>query len=125
MNPTDVAKAYAGGRLAIGVLFLLLPGRMLKGIVGGEHPGPALKLLGRLIGVRDALLGVGTLVALQDGDGARVRPWMTYGAVADGVDALSTLLAYRHLPKRKRFAILALAAGGSGTGGYLMAKFDR
>ena len=45
---------------------------------------------------------------------------MSYGAAADAVDAVATLLAYKHLPKRKRFALLAMATGGAATGGYLM-----
>jgi hypothetical protein len=45
---------------------------------------------------------------------------MSYGAAADAVDAVATLLAYKHLPRRKRFAVLTMAAGGAATGGYLM-----
>jgi len=125
MDDRDLAKYYAGGRVVIGVLFLVMPGRMLKGILGGDRPGPGIKLLGRIIGVRDALLGAGALAALQDGDAARIRPWMTYGAVADGVDAFSTLFAYRQLPHWKRFGMLVMGISGSAAGGYLTAKFDQ
>jgi len=120
MDPRDLGRAYAGGRLAIGVLLVLFPRLVMGGLAGGRaQMTPALVLVTRLLGVRDAILGAGTLAAIEDGDASAVRTWMTYGAVADGGDALATLLGYRHLPRLKRFGLLAMAAGGAATGGYL------
>lgn len=125
MDDGDLAKYYAGGRVAIGVMLMLFPGRVMGGIAGGRaQMTPIVRLLARLVGVRDAILGAGALAALQEGDAARVRPWMTYGAVADAGDALATLLAYRHLPRLKRFGMLVMALSGAATGGYLVTKFD-
>lgn len=120
MNERDLAKNYAAGRVAIGILLLLFPRRLAKALWGEAGGTPAVAFFTRLVGARDAILGAGTLAALQQEGTAAVRPWMTYGAAADGVDALATLLAYRHLPKRRRFALLVLASGGAATGGYLM-----
>jgi hypothetical protein len=120
MDPRDLGRAYAGGRLAIGVLLVLFPRRIMAGMAGGpDQVTPALVLVTRLLGVRDAILGAGTLAAVAEGDAGRVRTWMTYGAVADAGDALSTLAGYRHLPRFKRFGLLALASGGAGAGAYL------
>ena len=123
MNERELARYYAGGRIGIGVLLLLFPRRMARGLWGADAGGSAaVTFFARLVGARDAILGAGTIAAMQDDrGGAPVRPWMSYGAAADAVDALATLLAYKHLPKRKRFALLSLAAGGAATGGYLMA----
>jgi hypothetical protein len=125
MDERQMARYYAGGRIGIGLLLLLFPRRLAKGLWGAEAAGsPAVMFFSRLVGVRDAIIGAGTLAALQQegdpGASARVRPWMSYGAAADAVDAVATLLAYKHLPKRKRFGLLAMAAGGAATGGYLM-----
>jgi hypothetical protein len=125
MNEQDLAKGYAAGRIGIGLLLLLFPRRMARSMWGGSQgSSPAVTLFVRMVGVRDAILGAGALAAMQQqgetGASARVRPWMSYGAVADGVDAVALLLAYKHLPKRKRFGLLAVAAGGAATGGYLM-----
>jgi hypothetical protein len=121
MNERDLARGYAAGRIGIGLLLLLFPRRMARTLWGmAEGSSPAVAFFARLVGVRDAILGAGALAALQEGDPARIRPWMTYGAVADAADAFATLLAYRHLPKRRRFGVLLLAAGGAATGGYLM-----
>ena len=127
MNERDLAKGYAAGRIGIGLLFLLFPRRMARSLWGAaEGSSPAVVFFARLLGARDAILGAGALAAIQQegeaGASARLRPWMSYGAVADGVDAVATLLAYRHLPKRRRFGLLAMAVGGTATGGYLMAS---
>ena len=123
MNERELARAYAGGRIAIGILLMLFPRRLAKGLWGAAHAAsPAVVFFSRLVGARDAILGLGTMAALQGEGTASVRPWMSYGAAADGVDAVATLLAYRHLPKRKRFVLLTMAAGGAATGGYLMTR---
>lgn len=134
MDDRDLAKYYASGRVAIGLLLLLAPSRVLSGMVGRDAARtPAVRLLGRLLGLRDAIIGAGALRSLSSSvpdaahnstTNAEVRPWMSYGAVADGGDALMMLLAYRHLPKRKRFGALVLAVSGAATGGYLVTKFD-
>ena len=121
MNERDLARSYAGGRIAIGMLLMLFPRRMAKGLWGSTADvSPAVLFFSRLVGVRDAILGAGTVAALQGEGTAAVRPWMSYGAAADAFDAIATLLAYKHLPKRKRFVLLMMASGGAATGGYLM-----
>ena len=120
MNPRDLGRAYAGGRLMIGVLLVVFPRWVMGGLAGGrDQMTSALVLLTRLLGIRDAILGAGTLAAIEEGDESRVRMWMGYGAIADGGDALATLAGYRHLPVRKRFGLLAMATAGAGTGAYL------
>jgi hypothetical protein len=121
MDERELAKYYGGGRLAIGLLMVLFPGRFMRDIAGGSTRGH--KTAGRMIGVRDALLGVGTLVAMQE-EKAPLRPWMTYGALADATDALWFLFAFRSLPKWKRLLFLMLSIGGASTGGYLVTHFD-
>ena len=121
MDERELAKYYGGGRLGIGLLMVLFPGVFMRDIAGGATRGH--KTAGRMIGVRDALLGAGTLVALQE-EKAPLRPWMTYGAVADATDALWFLLAFRSLPRWKRFFFVLMAVAGASTGGYLVTKLD-
>ena len=129
MNERDLAKSYAGGRVAIGLVLLLFPRRAMQGVWGADAASsPAVKFLTRLVGARDVILGAGALAALQEagpaGSTAHVRPWMTYGAAADATDAVATVLAYRHLPRWKRLGLLLVASGGAATGGDLMTLFD-
>jgi hypothetical protein len=121
MDDRELAKYYGGGRLAIGILMVLFPGRFMKDVAGGTTRGH--KTAGRMIGVRDALLGAGTLAAVQD-EKVPLRPWMTYGAIADATDALWFLFAFGSLPKWKRFVLLLMAAAGASTGGYLVTRFE-
>jgi len=127
VNTGDLAKYYGGGRIGIGLLLLLFPGRVLQGMLGGrEAVTPGVKLLSRMLGVRDAILGAGTLAAASavSSNGGDVRSWLRYSAVADAADAAAMVLAYRHLPKRKRFAMVALALSGAATGAYLTTVLD-
>jgi hypothetical protein len=128
MNPRDLARSYAGGRIVIGLLLLLFPGRVFRGVLGGpDEITPGVKMLGRMLGARDAILGAGAVAAMQmqeDGGSDVVRPWMTYGAAADAADALAVLLSYRRLAPRHRFLVLLLAVGGAATGGYLMTALE-
>jgi hypothetical protein len=121
MKPDELARSYAGGRVAIGLLLFLFPRRVMRGLWGES---PAVTFLTRLVGVRDALLGAGALAALQSNTPGAARPWMTYGAVADSADAVATLLAFRHLPRLQRLGLLAMAASGAGAGVYLMSALD-
>lgn len=121
MNQRELARYYAGGRIGIGIVLLLFPRLAAKGLWGAaQAASPAVMFFTRMVGARDAILGAGTIAALQQEGTVAVRPWMSYGAAADAFDAIATVLAYRHLPKRKRFALLTMAAGGAATGGYLM-----
>jgi hypothetical protein len=119
----DRATYYAGGRVTVGIVLLLFPERALRGMLRSrEQVTPLTKMLARMVGARDLIIGAGTLAALQEGTAAKaddLRPWMTYGAAADAVDALAFLFAYRHLPARRRFAMVLVALAGAGTGGYL------
>lgn len=115
MDHRALARITAAGRVAIGVALLALPGAVTRTWAGpaADHPGP--RLLGRAVGARDLTLGMGVIGALDRGD-PRAADWIRASAVADLGDAAATVLAYRHLPRRRRFLVLALATGAAVTG---------
>ena len=115
MDHRAVARIAAAGRVAVGAALLVVPGAVLKGWTGPLGHQPAAKVLGRSIGVRDVALGWGVLTALDRGD-PRARDWVRGAAAADVGDAVATVMAYRHLPKRSRFAVLVLATGAAVAG---------
>jgi hypothetical protein len=113
VNDRDLVRQLSYARIAVGVSAVLAPGRVNRGWVGpidGDRPGP--KLIARTFGVRDAALGVITLRAIDDGSD-RLADLLRIGAVCDTVDAAATIVAFRHLPKLTRFAVLASAAGAA------------
>ena len=78
--------ASAAGRITIGIGMLAAPGRALRAL-GFNEVGPATTAVGRIAGVRDLVLGVVTLAALEDRD--RLRTATLANAVADAGDALA------------------------------------
>ena len=54
----------------------------------------------RAFGARDALLGVGTLLAIRTEQSA--RPWLIASGLADAFDAMATVAGYRRLPPKRR-----------------------
>lgn len=96
MDSHHAARVLAVGRVAVGVTLLALPGGVARSIGVGSRPG--VRLLIRMVGVRDLALGAGTLRALARGRGS--RSWVRAGAACDAVDA----------------AVLTTAAGDLGVG---------
>ena len=113
MNDRSLVRQLSYARIAVGIATVLAPGRVNRGwivAVDGERPGA--KLIARTFGVRDAALGVITLKALDD-DSDHLPDLLKVGAVCDAVDAAATVVAFGHLPKVTRFAVLASAAGAA------------
>ncbi len=108
-----VVRLLAIGRVALGLAMLVLPGRALRPWIGDTDRSA--RVLVRGLGIRDLVLGVGTLRALDAGDPS-VREWVTAGGASDATDAVATLAAGRALSLRGRLlgvAVAGLAAAAS------------
>ena len=104
------ASAIAVGRIGLGLGFTLMPKLALKAWPGrGAGDDPTARFLARSTGGRDLAIGVGTLIAIQRD--APVRGWLEAGMVADAVDAVAILLAFRSVPKVKALFALVSAVG--------------
>ena len=119
MDYRQLVRSLAVGRVAIGAALVLVPSLAARGWAGDEASRPATKVFLRALGIRDLALGIGTLRALERGEDP--VPWARYGAAADGVDAAATVVGYRSLAPRGRFAVLLLAAAAA-AGGALAAE---
>jgi hypothetical protein len=115
----DLALSHARSRMAFGAALVLMPGLAARGWIGEDARRPAVKVLGRALGVRDVALGLGIAVALDRG--APVRGWLEGAALSDGVDLAATLLAGDAIPPGARRAV-ALIAGASMIGCASMAR---
>jgi hypothetical protein len=78
------------GRIAIGVGLMLAPERALE-VLGFPDAGPGAVVISRIAGVRDIILGVNTILALENQ--ARLRAASLANAGADAGDALTFSLA--------------------------------
>jgi hypothetical protein len=115
----ELARQLALGRVAIGAASVVAPGITLRGWFGKESKTPTAKALGRAFGIRDALLGLGTLQAIDRDD--RVKEWLTWGVAADATDFMATLLARKSLAKRHVF-MLGITAGSATVIGAVLAS---
>ena len=116
-------RAVAVGRIALGLSYLVTPGLALKmwpGRAGSTGRDEALlRMMARHTGARDIGLGVGALLA-QKHD-APVRGWLEAAMLADVLDAVSIVIAFRHLPRTKAVLMLVAALGTAVAGRQLAA----
>ncbi len=104
IEPDVVAAGVGGLSVALGALAVVAP-RRTASMFGLSAGGPAVPLLMRMVGVRNAMAGVRTL---QAGDSDRGRA-LQAGLVLGTVDATAVLLAARQGVLSKRAAAGALA----------------
>jgi hypothetical protein len=127
MDPTvsrPLAQLVAWGRVGIGVGAIVAPTLMARPWIGAEAGAPGSRLLARTMGGRDLALGIGALRALGVTD-AEARPWVALGGMADAVDALATVMAFRTLPRRSRWGILAVTVGAAVVSTRVAEALDR
>jgi hypothetical protein len=117
LSPRRGALALAAGRSALGVAVLAAPASVTARWLGPENAQkPVVIDLARSLGARDLALGIATLQTLDDPViGPRVQALC---AVVDSVDALATLLAREHLPRKGVIGTIALAGAGALAGFY-------
>ncbi len=107
--PAMTAKNVASGRIIAGSLYLAFP-RVLVRPWTGTHDR-RIDPLGRAVGARDLAIGLGALFAL--GRDAPARDWFEAAVLSDVADGVATLLAFKHLPRWRRWLILAAAVVGA------------
>jgi hypothetical protein len=111
------AVATALIRTGFSVGLVLVPGAMAKPWAGEAAADPGVKHLNRGYGARDLVLGLGTYQALRAKDPA-ARRWLQAAAVADAVDALSTLTSFKSSPKASATIAVAVSTVAAVFGFY-------
>lgn len=96
-------------RAAVGVALIAAPAAPMR-LSGREEPTGAGVLLMRTIGIRDLVLGLGTVAAARSKDDARdARRWTVAALASDSLDTAVSLASYRSIGKRDSLAAAALA----------------
>jgi hypothetical protein len=101
-----IAKGIAAGRIAYGLACMTIP-RTVMGPAGGRAEGQMI-WMGRAFGVRDLILGSGTLMALNQDPEAAV-PWVEFSAAADALDVANAVVFNKELDKTGFIGVLTLA----------------
>jgi hypothetical protein len=100
-----VVGAFGGIRIAIGVALTIAPNR-LSGRSDGTRRDT---LMTRSFAVREAVLGVGGLLAAtrSDSSPSAVRMWAGLGALTDTGDLVASLAGVRQQPSARMPALVA------------------
>jgi hypothetical protein len=94
-------------RAAVGVALVAAPGVPMR--LMGREPSPADDLLMRTIGIRDLVLGLGTVIAARADCGAGARGWALAGLASDSLDAVASLVSMPAIGKRDAGCAVALS----------------
>jgi hypothetical protein len=110
---TQAAVALGVARAGFGAAMLLAPA-LLPRLLGADRlTARRVGHLGRMVGVRELALGVGTLRATRTGDD--VPTWVAAQALSDAGDALSVLagLRRRHVARVTGWLVVLAGVGGA------------
>lgn len=121
MDDAQVALTLARARIGIGLTLVMLPGLSARMLSGRKAAGIE-PLLTRMLGARDLVLGLGTVIALDRG--APVRGWVEASAASDVADTLACLLAKSRMSAPAFSVTMALASGSAAAGAYLSRRLD-
>jgi hypothetical protein len=95
-------------RAAVGIALIAAPEAPMR-LSGREEPTGGGVLLMRTIGIRDLVLGLGTVAAARSGDVRDARRWTTTALASDSLDAAASLASFRSIGKRDSLAAALLA----------------
>jgi hypothetical protein len=122
VDARTLARLQALGRVVIGAVLTVAPGRAGAGWIGDDANRPATQVAIGAFAARDLALGLGTAYAAGQGYGA--GPWLRAGILADTADLVATLRARDHLPPLAVAGVGSLAAGSALLGLWLSRELD-
>lgn len=96
VNPLRTVRVIAFLRAAFGLALTVKTAEMLRVMVRNEEHGGSLFLFARTVGIRDLVLGAGTLAASFAGV-EDTRRWATVCLVSDVIDTASGALSSRYV----------------------------
>jgi hypothetical protein len=116
-------RLVAAGRVAIGAGMLARPAALPRLLGVDSATAERMAWATRMLGVREVVLGAGTLAATRGG--GRGRDWVTGGAVSDAVDALAFAGAAARGRVRPVLGYAFAAVGVVAAAGQLAAVAER
>jgi len=102
------SQAMGWLRTAVGVALIVAPGVPMR-LAGREEPTSASILLMRTIGIRDLVLGLGSVSASRSNDTTDGRRWTAMTLASDSLDTVASLAAIRAIGTRDAIGSAALA----------------
>jgi hypothetical protein len=99
MDTRTTVLGIARGRIVMGLAMLILPGVMLRILFGRQASTPSGRVLARMFGAREFVLGVGTVTSVKER--TQDAEWVSASAVVDAVDGLAMAFS-PGVPRRSR-----------------------
>ena len=87
-------------RAAVGVVLVASPAAFLR-LSSREAPSGVSILLLRTIGIRDLVIGAGTVSASRRGSTTDARRWTSAGLASDSLDVLASLATVRSIGRKE------------------------
>jgi hypothetical protein len=97
-------------RTSVGIALMVAPGAPMR-LAGDESPTGAALLLMRTIGIRDLVLGLGTVSAARSTNQSDARRWVMATLASDAIDTVVSLAALRSIGRRDSLVAAGLALG--------------
>ena len=95
-------------RAGVGAVLIAAPGPPLR-LSSRQGATGAARLLLRTIGIRDLVLGLGTIAAARSGVEKDARRWMMATLASDSLDVVASLASLRSIGKRDASVAAVLA----------------
>src|SRR4029077_2459697 len=107
-KPLTLVRTAAVVRIGVGTTLAFGTGRVLRGMLRDEKPSGSFVLFARTVGIRDALFGLGCLLAtLEPSKAGETRRWVQLWLANEVADVVAAVAMSRELA----FAGTASAAG--------------
>lgn len=95
-------------RTSVGLALMIAPGAPMR-LAGTKSPTGTALLLMRTIGIRDLVLGLGTVTAAQSADQSDEHRWAKVALASDALDTVVSLAAMRSIGRRDSMFAAGLA----------------
>lgn len=122
LDDRDILRLLAATRTFLGATLLLMPRRALGWWAGDKDPSVTSRLIATGFGARDIAIGLGLLMALEDGKD--VAPWVQAGVISDAGDFLGTVGSFKQLRPWTRWTWLLTAGSAAVIGARVLANLD-
>ena len=122
MEDLEVARFFGALRLGLGVAMFLTPRRTLRTWTGESGKALPSTLALRGMAGRDIAIGLGLLMAIENG--TPKRGWLEAGALADAADATATILDWKRMGGLRGAFWLAMEAGAAFVQSQVAATID-
>ncbi|MFN2588603.1 MAG: hypothetical protein ABR613_10875 [Actinomycetota bacterium] len=111
MDEEELARLYGVLRLGLGAAAVIAPSVVARVWLGRGAEDAAARVGLRGLGGREAAIGLGTLLALEND--RPVRGWLEAGALADAADAFGVIAQRRNLPTARWLLGAGIAAASA------------